>query len=100
MEHPIYRLVSSAKCAPLTLRVVFDDGLEREIDFRPLLAGELCGPLCSEDVFDQVDIDREAHTLIWPNGADFAPYFLRDWPDHLESMKKMARDWRRAAVSR
>jgi len=39
VEHPIYRVVSFARCAPFTLRLLFDDGLEREIDFRPVLAG-------------------------------------------------------------
>ncbi len=99
MEHPIYRVISFTRCAPFTLRVVFDDGLEQEIDFRPVLSGELYGPLRSEDVFEQVEIDPEAHTLVWPNGADFDPYVLHDWPDHVESMKNMTRRWRRAAVS-
>jgi len=100
MEHPIYRVVSFTRRAPFTLRVVFDDGLEREIDFRPVLAGELYLPLRNEHVFERVEIDPEAHTLVWPNGADFDPYVLHDWPDHVESMKKMARRWRRATVPR
>jgi hypothetical protein len=100
MEHPICRVVSFEMVAPYTLRIAFDDGVEREIDFRPILAGELYGPLRSEAVFARVEIDPEAHTLIWPNGADFDPYVLHEWPAHVESMKKMARRWRKAESPR
>jgi hypothetical protein len=27
-----------------------------------------------------VKLDLEANTLIWPNGADFDPAILHDWP--------------------
>jgi hypothetical protein len=29
-------------------------------------------------VFRQFQVHPEFHTLVWPNGADFAPEFLRD----------------------
>ena len=31
-------------------------------------------------LFGQVWIDPEVHTLVWPNGADFDPATLHDWP--------------------
>jgi hypothetical protein len=30
-------------------------------------------------LFNQVRIDPEVHTLVWPNGADFDPAMLHDW---------------------
>jgi hypothetical protein len=30
---------------------------------------------------------------VWPNGADFDPATLHDWPEHLEGMKALARQW-------
>lgn len=45
-----------------------------------MLAGELYGLLKDLAVFEQVQIDREVHTLVWPNGADFDPETLHDWP--------------------
>jgi len=48
---------------PFTLRVDFDDGTDQVIDFRPVLAGELFGPLLDPSLFNQVAIDPEVpHT--------------------------------------
>ena len=94
MKHPIYRVVSIAIAAPFTLQIVFDDGKERVIDFSPVLEGELCGPLRDEEMFRQVEIDSEVHTVVWPNGADFDPYILHDWPEHLKYMRKLVSSWK------
>jgi len=74
MNHPIYRVRSVKIVAPYTLQVGFDDGAEQTIDFRPVLAGELYGPLRALAVFNAVKIDpkstrwfgRTARTLIQP----------------------------------
>ena len=44
MNHPIYRITSCERIAPYSLRLRFNDGLERTIDFEPILEGELYGP--------------------------------------------------------
>jgi hypothetical protein len=80
MSHPIYRVISFAIVEPYTLRVDFDDQTTRTIDFRPVLQGELWGPLQDREMFDRVQIDDEVHTLVWPSGADFDPATLHDWP--------------------
>ena len=73
MAHEIYRVVSFEKVTPFTLRVHFDDGVSQVIEFRPVLKGEPNSPLQDPSLFDQVQIDPEVHTLVWPNGADFNP---------------------------
>ena len=78
MSHPIYRVRSVEIVAPYVLRVQFDDGIDQTIDLRPVLAGELYGPLRDLSLFNQVRIDPEVHTLVWPNGADMAPEYLHD----------------------
>ena len=82
MNHPIYRITSVECIAPHSLRLRFDDGLARTIDFEPLLEGELYGPLRDPAVFAQVTLDPEIHTVVWPCGADFDPATLHDWPEH------------------
>lgn len=55
--------------------------------------GELYGPLGDLSLFNQVQIDPEVHTLIWPNGADFDPATLHDWPEHLKELMLLAQRW-------
>ena len=93
MIHPIYRVVSFAIVAPYTLRVTFDDTTTQVIDFSPILEGEIYGPLRDASLFNQVQLDPEVQTLVWPNGADFDPATLHDWPEHLEELKALARQW-------
>lgn len=93
-EHRIYRVCKLAVVAPYTLRVGFDDGTEQTIDFEPVLAGELFGPLLNQSVFDQVKIDPEVHTLVWPNGADFDPCTLHDWPSYADALAAKAATWK------
>ena len=69
--HPVHRVKGFEIVGPYRLRVEFADGLTRTIDLKPILEGELYGPLRDISVFNAVEIDREAHTLVWPNGADF-----------------------------
>jgi len=93
MKHPIYKVRSVKIVAPYTLRVGFDDATEQTIDFRPVLAGELYGPLRELSIFNQVKIDPEVHTLVWPNGADFDPATLHDWPENVSAFAERAREW-------
>lgn len=93
MTHPIYRVRSFEIVAPYTLRIRFDDERQQIIVFRPILAGELFGPLRDLELFNKVRIDPEVETLVWPNGADFDPAILHDWPEHEQSLRELARRW-------
>ncbi len=93
MSHEIYRVVSFERVAPFTLKVVFDDRTSQVIDFRPILKGELYEPLKDPSLFDQVRIDPEVHTLVWPNGADFDPAILHNWPESGPALKTLAEKW-------
>ncbi len=93
MNHPIYRVRSFEIVSAYTLRIRFDDETERTIDFRPILAGELYGPLRNVELFNQVQIDCEVETLVWPNGADFDPARLHDWPVHERAFRELAKRW-------
>ncbi len=93
MTHSIHRVHFFEIVSPYTLFVSFEDGTAQTIDFHPVRAGELFGPLRDLDVFNQVRIDPEAHTLVWPNGADFDPATLHDWPEYEREFRERAERW-------
>jgi hypothetical protein len=93
MNHPIYQVTSFTIVAPYTLHVVFNDKSEQTINFQPVLAGELYRPLRDINLFNRVTIDPEVHTLVWPNGADFDPATLHDWPDLQKALIERAQRW-------
>ncbi|MDH5670485.1 MAG: DUF2442 domain-containing protein, partial [Nitrospira sp.] len=47
-----------------TLRVRFADDTQQAINLKPVLAGELYGPLLDLRLFNQVVVDPEVKTLI------------------------------------
>jgi hypothetical protein len=96
--HHIYRVLSFENTVSYILRVQFNDATEQIIDFLPVLKGELYGPLRDLELFNQVRIDPEVHTLVWPNGADFDPATLHDWPMYAEEWKENARRWESATA--
>lgn len=93
MKHTFYRIEAFEIVGPYTLRVSFDDKTEQVINFEPVLAGELFGPLRVLALFNQVSIDPEVHTLVWPNGADFDPATLHDWPELGVMLAEQAARW-------
>jgi hypothetical protein len=89
----LHRVTNHEIVADYTLRVEFDDGTEQIIDFRPVLYGEMWGPLQDLTLFNQVQLDPVAHTLTWPNGADFDPETLRNWPEYKDELTERAQQW-------
>ena len=93
MEHPIHSVVGFTVVAPYTLRVEFEDGVVQSIDFEPMLRGEMYGPLRDPALFSRVQIDPEVRTLVWPNGADFDPATLHDWPTYSPALIAQVQKW-------
>ena len=60
-----------------TVWLRFSDGAEGEVDLSSELHGPIFEPLRDIAVFRQFVVHPELRTLVWPNGADFAPEFLR-----------------------
>jgi hypothetical protein len=59
------------------LRVRFSDGLKGEVDLANELNGPVFRPLRDTQLFARVRVHPELRTVVWPNGADLAPEFLR-----------------------
>ncbi len=91
--HGIYKVIDFNIVAPYTLEIMFDDDTIQTIDFLPVLKGGLYSPLKDLDIFNRVIIDPEVHTLVWPNGADFDPETLHNWPDYIEELKARSEQW-------
>ncbi|MEA2336054.1 MAG: hypothetical protein QOE82_61 [Thermoanaerobaculia bacterium] len=99
MSHAIHRVTRFEIVGPYVLNVSFEDGIEQRIDFRPVLKGVLFGPLQDVAFFDAVALDRETGTLTWPNGADFDPATLHDWPNVCGELAARARNWAEIAAA-
>ena len=56
----------------------FDDGSKGVVNLNNHLKGPVFEPLKDKELFRQVRFSDELETIIWPNGADFAPEFLKD----------------------
>jgi hypothetical protein len=97
MKHAIHSITQVQVVGPWTLHLAFGDGTERIINFSSVLAGELYAPLKDLALFGQVRVDQEVHTIVWPNGADFDPATLHDWPDYENAWIAQARQWARVA---
>jgi hypothetical protein len=98
MNHPIHQVRSVEVVEPYMLRVQFADDTEQIIYLKPVLAGELYGPLLDLELFNQVAVDPEVKTLVWPNGADCDPATLHDWPEHKDAFAARAKEWERVSA--
>jgi hypothetical protein len=58
-----------------------------------MLRGALYGLLRDLDFFNQVRLDIDAGTIVWPNEADFDPATLHDWDKVGDAMIAMAQSW-------
>ena len=70
------RVIAVKLTGAYSLEVTFSDGACRELDLEAELWGEVFEPLRDPAFFAQAYMDHEAGTVVWPNGADFAPEFL------------------------
>ena len=76
---PIPFVTSAVYRGDFRIRLHFDDGLSKTVDFRPMLRGPIFEPLLEPSVFRVFTIERG--TVAWPNGADIAPETLHAAPD-------------------
>ena len=53
-----------------TLRVRFDDGVEREVDLSDVMWGPMGEPRKDPEFFRQVSVDSGLRTVTWPNEDD------------------------------
>jgi hypothetical protein len=71
-----YHIVEARYVANHVVWLRFRDGTSGEIDLASVLDGPVFEPLRDVRTFRQFAIHPEFHTLVWVNGADFAPEYL------------------------
>jgi hypothetical protein len=99
MSHLLVKIVDFEIVGPYTLRIIFDDGEKRTINFEPVLHGHYYGPLRDPSVFNKVILDPEISTLVWPNDADFDPATLYNWDQgEGEELVKRVTSWQKAST--
>ncbi len=98
MEHPIYTVEDFKIVGDYTLRIEFNDGVVQTINFEPVLAGEVFGPLRDLEMFNRVRIEPHFKNLVWPNDAEFDPEILHDWPRYADEMRERAEEWAKVAA--
>jgi hypothetical protein len=72
----IPRVIDAKYIKDYTLYLRFSDGSNGEVDLEQKLDGEIFEPLRDITYFKYFTVNYELHTVVWPNGADFAPEFL------------------------
>ena len=56
-----------------TVRIVFADGEVRDVDIAPLLNTPAFSPLRDPAVFEQVKVDEQTGTIVWPGDVNLDP---------------------------
>ena len=74
--HP--RIVDARVQRPYLIDLRFSDGSTGSVDLARWIVGArgVFAALQDPSVFAQVRVDREAGTIVWPNGADLDPDVL------------------------
>lgn len=52
---------------------MFADGEVRDVDVTPLLDTTAFSSLCDPDLFEQVKVDKQTGTIVWPGDLDLDP---------------------------
>ncbi|MFA6013595.1 MAG: hypothetical protein WC742_00895 [Gallionellaceae bacterium] len=77
MNDPSYRNRQTARKLS-TVFDIYNNGESGEIDLTDELWGEVFEPLKNPALFQTAHQDELMQTVVWANGADFAPEFLME----------------------
>ena len=87
--------VKQARARPdYRIDLVFNDGRAGTADLYDRLVGPVFGPLKDPALFAALRVDPELETVVWPNGADFAPEYLYFRAFHNDAaLQKQFHEW-------
>lgn len=73
----IPRVVDARYVDGYTIWLQFSDGSDGIVDLKDELWGPMFEPLRDLRAFQSFKVHPELHTIVWENGADLSPEFLR-----------------------
>ena len=83
-------VVAAEHVEEFRIRLSFNDGLVKVVDFKNWLRGPVFEPLRSPAYFRRFFVD--GGTVAWPNGADIAPETLYREPGEVEERPAAERE--------
>jgi hypothetical protein len=72
----VLRITTAIVTGPTHLAVEFNTGTRCQINVSELLRGPVFELLKDPEFFQKMKLDPVCGTVVWPNGADFAPEAL------------------------
>ena len=72
----ILRITEAEVSGRHSLKLAFNDGTQKIVNVESLLDGPVFDPLKDQSYFARATLDSVCGTVVWPNGADFAPEAL------------------------
>jgi hypothetical protein len=81
MPEPCMTVTEARALDAYRLELVFSDGARGVVDLSPRIVGRggVFRRLEDAQFFQQVRVDPELGTVVWPNDADFCPELLYRW---------------------
>ncbi len=77
-DEPILHVTAAKYRGDYRVWLEFSDSFAGEADLSRALHGPIFEPLKDKALFSQVKFDPEMDTIVWPNGADLAPEYLKE----------------------
>ncbi len=72
----ILHIMDAEYMGDYSIKVLFNNGDQGIVDLKDSLKGKVFEPLTDKKLFSRVRMDKELNTIVWPNGADFAPEYV------------------------
>ena len=67
------RVIEAEYIHDYKILVTFNNGIKKIVDLEKDLWGTMFEPLKDKNLFRLFRVDKDIHTIVWPNGADFSP---------------------------
>ncbi len=67
------RVIEAEYIHDYKILVTFNNGIKKIVDLEKDLWGTMFEPLKDKNLFRLFRVDKDIHTIVWPNGADLSP---------------------------